>query len=258
MQRTRRNLSEANFTNAIHMFFLLDNSGSMAGKNLQALNEAMENLIRSLAAESRKQGVLILMHILSFSGAVRWLCGTTCDRGVSVHDIRWRDLTDEYNTDTAAAIEAIRPGLNRDKLGYRTYKPIVVLISDGHSDDRQKTRKAIEELVDTQLMFRIAIGVDGYNAEELQDFVSTGIVKTVDTWQNEISRSEQGLIFPVQNATQLAPIITNVSICTLLSSIHAGMRTHHSDGEDRIEIEMPAANARSAQPLDLDSSGWLK
>lgn len=258
MQRTRRNLSEANFTNAIHMFFLLDNSGSMAGKNLQALNEAMENLIRSLAAESRKQGVLILMHILSFSGAVRWLCGTTCDRGVSVHDIRWTDLTDEYNTDTAAAIEAIRPGLNRDKLGYRTYKPIVVLISDGHSDDRQKTRKAIEELVDTQLMFRIAIGVDGYNAEELQDFVSTGIVKTVDTWQNEISRSEQGLIFPVQNATQLAPVITNVSICTLLSSIHAGMRTHHSDGEDRIEIEMPAANARSAQPLDLDSSGWLK
>lgn len=261
-QRPGRNFSQADLISTLHIFFLLDNSGSMDGKPLQTLNEAMENVLRALAAEAKKKGVRMKAHLLAFSSGVQWLCGSTAEKGVDIENVRWQNLDSESTTDTAAALMSLLPGLSTDLLGPRTFTPVVILISDGYSDNREATKEAIRQLTARQNVFRIAIGVDGYNCAEFNDFVSHGVVHTVDRLGNAKDSRLQGLIFPVHNAAQLAPVVANVSVCSMLSSLTAARQAASGAdrGAEKIEILMP--EDLSAPPrrrhVDLNDAGWLK
>lgn len=259
-QRPTRNYSDADLINTLHIFFLLDISGSMSGKRLQTLNEAMDNVLRVLAVEARKAGVKMMAHLLAFSSGVKWLCGSSAEKGVNIESVRWQDLDSESTTDTAAALQAILPGLSRSYLGERAFTPVVILISDGFSDDRAATQEAIRQLTQCQKVFRIAVGVDGYNCDELNDFVSQGVVRTVDSLGNTLSSRLQGLVFPVHNAAQLAPVVANVSISSMLSSCTAAKQAARGRGEERIEIRMPADlnGMPRRRHIDLNDAGWLK
>ena len=155
-------LSQATVSDIIHMFFLLDNSGSMMGAPIQTLNEAMGNVLSEVAVTAMKKEVKAMIHVLSFSGGVKWLCGTTAEQGAEAGSIVWNDITTEGNTNTAQAIRSVLPGLSRRLLGHYAYRPIIVLVTDGYSDDRSETLAAIEELNKRQKTIRIAVGVSGY------------------------------------------------------------------------------------------------
>ena len=66
---------------------------------------------------------------------------------------------------------------------------------------------------------RIAIGVEGYNRNELEEFASVGI----------ISDQQQPLIFEVDKATDLGKVINWVTVTSMVSSIT-------DDDEDIIDL----------------------
>ncbi|MDO4355957.1 MAG: vWA domain-containing protein [Clostridia bacterium] len=198
------NLSErSGYIDCVHLFFLLDNSASTNGERIQELNKAMLRILPEVAATTVWNETTPLVHILSFSADVRWLCSTTAEHGIDARDIVWEDIAAEENpdvesTNTALAICSILPGLSRRLLGHFPYRPIIVLITDGHSGNRKETLAAIDELLKCQKTTCVAIGVSGYTADEMNVFASTGTM--------------QKLIFPVDQAEEIAYVLYDLCI----------------------------------------------
>jgi len=256
-------LSQATVSDVIHMFFLLDNSTSMMGAPIQTLNEAMVNVLSEVAVTAMKKEVKAMIHVLSFSGGVRWLCGTTAEQGAEAGSIVWNDINVEGNTNTAQAIRSVLPGLSRRLLGHYAYRPIIVLVTDGYSDDRNETLAAIEELNKKQKTIRIAVGVSGYKADELDDFASTGTVKKTDDLGNETDSSAQKLIFPVDRAEELAGVITDVAVSSLISSVltrqpEQGEGEQAEDKPEDITITLtPTQTEEESEEETEEDTEWL-
>ena len=54
--------------------------------------------------------------------------------------IDWKDLDANGGTDTAGAIELATSVMQKQYLGMRNYRPVVILITDGESNDRHLLR----------------------------------------------------------------------------------------------------------------------
>lgn len=229
------NREDLDVRDVIHLFFLLDNSGSMSGASIQTLNEAMVNTMSELKAEADRKEVTAMMHILSFNSSIRWLCNTSAEEGLPVENINWADISANGGTNTASAIRSILPGLSRRLLGHHAYRPIIVLITDGYSDNRAETQQAIQELLARQKTINVAVGVSGYNDVELNDFASEGTVLHKDGLGNVIGTvTGCKFIFPVADAQNLAKIIGEVATSSLISSI---LEKKEESGESNNEGE---------------------
>lgn len=252
------NFADADIKDVIHLFFLLDSSGSMSRGLIQTLNEAMANTMHELEDEANRKEVTAMVHILTFNSSVSWLCGTTAETGVNVKDIHWMDISEGGNTDTAAAIRAILPGLSRDFLGHHAYRPIIVLITDGYSDDRAETQQAIRELNARQKTINIAVGVSGYNADELDDFASDGTVVHKDSMGNDICTEEnKKFIFPVADAQNLAHIIRDLATSSLIASYleQKGENRTENGGEAKATLSYTEEDKNSGNSAPPD--GWI-
>ena len=257
-----QNFENADVRDVIHLFFLLDNSGSMSGAPIQTLNEAMVNTMSELKNEADRKEVTAMVHILSFNSSVSWLCNTTSEEGISVENINWTDIGATGGTDTAAAIRAILPGLSRKRLGHHAYRPIIVLITDGFSNDRSETQQAIQELNARQKTINIAVGVSGYNPDELNDFASEGTVVYKDGMGNDI-RTVDGakFIFSVADAQDLAHITQDVAISSLRSSVleqksEGGENNGTEDNGEAAPMTLSIVD-KSTNPVPPTPSGWI-
>ena len=125
--------------------------------------------------------IRLVMHVIEFNSHAKWLFG---DREDGVSHIDWVPLIAGGSTDTAGAIRLAREVMRREYLGVRNFKPVVILITDGSSNDKQDTLAAIDELKSSlkssinptkDKIIRIAIGIgDDVDQEELAAFASTG------------------------------------------------------------------------------------
>lgn len=211
-------MSGSDVNDVIHFFFLLDASGSMSGQSILTLNEAMANVLNEVCYEADKKEVTPVVHVLSFNNSITWLCGTTATHGVDAHQLSWNDIGATGGTNTAGAIDSILEGLSRRHLGHHTYPPIIILITDGYSNDASATSAAIKKLTDRQKSIRIAVGVNGYNPTELEAFASMGTVNLNDGLGNVTDSTVQRLIFPVDQADKLAQVISDAAVSSLISS----------------------------------------
>ena len=203
------NFENADIKELVHFFFLLDASESMRGAPIRALNAAMPAAISALKAKAARNDAIAMLHILSFNGAVSWLCGTTAEKGVSAENIVWTDIGAGGGTNTAAAIRAILPGLSLKCLGHHAYRPIIVLATGGHSDDRAETQRAIQALNErlNGKTINVAISVNGCNTGELNDFASEGFMDYKNSMGEVIRTSGDRLILPVTDMWNLALIL---------------------------------------------------
>ena len=219
----------------MHVFFLLDHSGSMTGPRIQTLNEAMETLIPTMVSAARSRDVTLFFHALCFNTYVRWLCGSTAEKGVKMDDFQWHEIDAGGMTCTPDAIRAVLPGLSRRILGTRTFCPIVILMTDGESCSFQDTMAAIDEMNQMQKVTRIAIGVQDYNPKELDAFASIGRVIRLDAFGEPIGEPvEQKLMFPVTDAGQIAGVIRAASLSSLVDTLD---HLH----EDTITVTVPSS-----------------
>lgn len=161
----------------LHFFWLVDYSGSMAGRKIATLNQAIREAlphIRQTAANYPE--VTILMRAIRFSDDAEWHVGPDA---VEISQFVWPELGTAGGTATSRAIRLLAKQLAEKSMPKRGFPPVAVLISDGFcTDPVEDYESAIRELNDLpwgKRAVRLAIGVgqeNEYSEEELLKFVS--------------------------------------------------------------------------------------
>ena len=203
--------------NTLNLILLLDNSYSMVNGRITQLNNAIPVLKNSLTQLADDEAVDLNVRIISFSNDAVWEVGSV-EQGVDVREVKWKDLNVIGGTSTPKAIREANKALRTAYLGKRALRPVVILLTDGYCNPGERTDylDAIEEMKKKlsgksgkEKVTRIAVGVEGYNRDELVEFASKGIV----------SDQEQPLVFEVDKATDLGKVINWVATTSLSSTV---------------------------------------
>ena len=201
----------------LNLALLLDNSYSMVNGRIGQLNSAIPTVKNSLIKVAKENNVDLKLRIIAFSDDAKWIVGTP-EEGVDIEAVTWKDLSVVGGTATNKAIREINKSLSKKPLGAHALPPVVILVTDGNCnrEDHADYLKAIEEMkkklagnTGKEKVTRIAIGVEGYNRKELEEFASIG----------RIADEEVPLIFDVDKATDLGKVINWVAVTSILSSI---------------------------------------
>lgn len=161
----------------LHFFWLTDYSGSMSGKKIATLNQAIREALPEVRkAVANYPGVQILMRAIKFSDDASWHVGPG---PVPLDQFIWSELSTAGLTSTGQAIYLLASELTVEKMPSRGYPPVCILISDGFcTDPNQEYDGAIAALEQLQwgvkaVRLAIAIGDESdYDEEELLKFVS--------------------------------------------------------------------------------------
>jgi len=161
----------------LQFFWIADYSGSMTGKKIatlnQAIREALPEVRKALASHPE---VAVMMRAIKFSDTASWHVGP---QPVPLEQFVWPELRTAGGTSTAGAIRLLGPELALEKMPRHGCPPVCILISDGVCTDREgEYDAAIAELLALpwgRRAVRLAIGVgdeSDYDEAELLKFVS--------------------------------------------------------------------------------------
>ncbi len=169
----------------LHFFWLVDESGSMSGQKIQAVNYAIKNVLPELRKIEEDQRVNILMRAIKFGSQATWHVGPA---PVPVKNFTWRDMSATGgSTSTAQAIDLLNQELALDKIGRRNVPPVAILLSDGYcTDPGERYDRAIDTLDKLPWgvkAVRVAIGIGesegDYNKDQLDRFISPYLRKEI-------------------------------------------------------------------------------
>jgi hypothetical protein len=125
--------------------------------------------------------------------------------------------------------------LHTTYLGTRNYLPVVILLTDGDSNNFAETQKATDLLkkalagtTGKEKVMRVAVGVQDYNETELLSFASLG---TIDDGVGE-PRTNVPLVFKVDNIGDLANILKSIAV----SSLYSAMGGDNGEGEFVVDL----------------------
>lgn len=218
----------------LNLIFLLDTSGSMTGERINQLNIAMAEAVQVAEECAAEKEVDLFMRVVEFNSSAKWLFG---DAQAGVSHIDWMPLSAYGGTDTSGAIQLACQVMHRNILGTRNYRPVVILITDGESNEPNETLRAIDQLKSSlksstnpgkDKITRISIGVQEANQTELTSFASIGIVENEDG----TIRENVPLVFNVDDIGLLKGLLKGVTVSSICSSIGAGNGNNASDDGD--------------------------
>lgn len=161
----------------LQFFWLADYSGSMSGKKIAVLNQAIREALPAVrAAVSAHPEVAIMMRAIKFADEADWHVGPV---PVAVEQFVWPELRTDGGTSTAEAIRLLAGELTLEKMPRRGYPPVCILISDGYcTDSAEEYEAAIAEVLNQpwgKRAVRLAIAIgdhSDYDENELLKFVS--------------------------------------------------------------------------------------
>ncbi len=123
----------------LHVFYVLDTSGSMAGTPIAKLNHAMDETIASLKDQARSNAdAQVKVAVLQFNSGSEWLQSMGPE---DIEDFVWEDLSAGGLTDMGAALKELDDKLSRKKfLNSMTgaYLPVIIFMTDGYATDDYK------------------------------------------------------------------------------------------------------------------------
>lgn len=156
------------------MFFLIDTSGSMEGRSIAAVNDAMREVIPDIQDISDNNAdAKIKLAVMSFSSGTKW---ETCEPQ-ELESYHWKDLVAGGVTDMGEAFHELNSKLDRnsflqDSAGVKM--PVIILISDGEpTDDYRDGLKALQQNKWYKRSIKIALGVDDANMDVMKDFTGS-------------------------------------------------------------------------------------
>lgn len=162
------------------LFFMIDTSGSMYGKKIGSVNDAIENVLPMIGQISDENpDAEINVAALEFSTGTRWLY----DEPKDAKQFIWQQVQAEGLTSLGEACEELARKLSRNG-GFMSspsgcYAPAIILLSDGGPTDNfengMKTLKA-NSWFNNAIKIAIAIGDDADN-DVLKQF--TGSLEAV-------------------------------------------------------------------------------
>ena len=161
----------------LHFFWLTDYSGSMHGKKIATLNQAIREVLPEIkkALENHPQ-VDVKMRAIKFADQASWHVGPEL---VSLEQFVWPELGVDGVTATAQAINLLAEELTLEKMPRRGLPPVCLLVSDGFcTDPEPEYLKAIANLNSQPwgkkaVRLAIALGEESqYDEDQLLKFVN--------------------------------------------------------------------------------------
>lgn len=129
----------------MHIFYILDTSGSMDGENISTLNRAMEETMEALYTVAKKNAdAKLKIAVMEYNTDFRWI---TKNGPEKIEDFIWTPLEAGGLTSMGAALTELDKKLSRDEfLGSMTgaLMPVIIFMTDGYAtDDFSKALKRI-------------------------------------------------------------------------------------------------------------------
>lgn len=120
----------------LHVFFVLDTSGSMEGASISALNHAVEETTEALKTLAESNGDADLkIAVLEFNTDCKWV---TSNGPESAEDFEWEYLEAGGITNIGAALRELDSKLSRHeylKSVVGALMPVIVFMTDGFATD---------------------------------------------------------------------------------------------------------------------------
>ncbi len=120
----------------LHIFYVLDTSGSMEGQKISALNHAMEECTEALKTLAKNNGDAILkIAVLEFNSGCKWV---TSNGPEAMDDFEWEYLNAGGLTDIGRALNELNSKLSRNEfLNSMTgaWMPVIIFMTDGFATD---------------------------------------------------------------------------------------------------------------------------
>ncbi len=128
---------EATPRRELHVFYVLDTSGSMASDGkISMLNRAMEECTTALATIAKSNAdAMLKIAVLEFNSGCKWI---TNNGPESLDDFEWDTLEAGGITDMGAALLELNSKLSRNAfLNSMTgaYMPVIIFMTDGYATD---------------------------------------------------------------------------------------------------------------------------
>jgi uncharacterized protein YegL len=160
----------------LHFIYVVDCSGSMAGKKIETLNFAIRESIPAMQ-ETAKENVnaQILVRAIKFSDGAQWHVSQPTD----IDNFRWTDLNADGVTDLGKALTMIAEALRVENMPPRGLPPVLLLLSDGQpTDDFNGGLKALMDQPWGKKAVRLAISVgEDTDLDVLQSFIGSSEIK---------------------------------------------------------------------------------
>lgn len=156
------------------MFFLIDTSGSMEGRSIAAVNDAMREVIPDVKDISNKNAdANIKFAVMSFSSGTNW----ETPQPVVLDSYKWTDLSAGGTTDMGEAFMELNSKLDlnaflQEPAGVKA--PVIIMLSDGEpTDDYKAGLKKLQQNKWFKKSIKIALGVDDANMDVMAEFTGS-------------------------------------------------------------------------------------
>lgn len=170
---TDRILGEGIARQELNVLFVIDNSGSMNGEKLGAVNNAIRDVM-SIMPEIQEDtaDAEIKISALKFSDDAKWIY----TEPKSVSDFKWKDLSSEGGTNLSAAYDELSKWLTKRERGGQMpdiggVAPIIILMTDGlpTSYDWEQHLGSLKRKgwFKVALKYALAIGIDSDEAMDV-------------------------------------------------------------------------------------------
>lgn len=228
----------------LHVFYVLDTSGSMIGAPVGALNDAMRATVEEL---KKKDGEKADFHIaaLEFNTNTRWV--TKGNNGLeALADFIWTDVQATGMTYLGKALRELNTCMSRNammKAATGNKIPVVIFMSDGYPNDPDGWENGLQELAQNK-WFRHAIKVA----------FALGDDADVDALAKVVGVREDGSIVPCYEAViktndlkTFADMIQAVSVTASLSASSSVLTSTAKSGKDIVQ-EVTGNNTTTVDP----------
>ena len=130
----------------LHVFYVLDTSGSMKGQKISALNHAMDESVEALKTLAKNNGdAKLKIAVLEFNSGCRWMTANGPED--LEEDFIYEYLEAGGLTDIGSALTELNSKLSRQAfLSSMTgsFMPVIIFMTDGYATDNYE--KALEEI----------------------------------------------------------------------------------------------------------------
>lgn len=179
------------------MFYLIDTSGSMYGKKIGMVNDAMRDIIPEIRTIGGSDSD-VKIAMLRFGTDCKWIT----DKPESVETFQWKDVEEPIGlTSMGKAFEELNSKMSKESFLQSpgmSFAPIIILVSDGEPTDSYEaglSKLKQNKWFQVSMKIALAIGAEAGGMQVLRDYTE-----------------HDELVLTALNATQFADMLKFVSV----------------------------------------------